>query len=152
MFVSHLRLSSSLKFQNSHLPHQTHASSSYAMKIPSLKSGSCYSAFQLFTQRALTSQFAYSDQILALWRSAFSVTLVLPANSAPVNQKSDSNGQGSYTWGSRAPVYSSCLSAENSKPKERTEEETAFGITFSQQIPTLCTNLLYSLKNVFQEP
>lgn len=41
------------------------------MKIPSLKSGSCYSAFQLFTQRALTSQFACSDQILALWGSAF---------------------------------------------------------------------------------
>jgi len=72
MFVYHPTLGNCCKFQNSHLPYQTHP----VAVVLILESGSCHSVFQLFTQWALTSQFAYSDQILALCGSAFSAILV----------------------------------------------------------------------------
>lgn len=86
-----------------------------------------------------------------LWECLFCCSSVLPANCAPVNYRSDSNGWDSDTVGSGIQIYFSCLSADSSKPKERTEGETAFWIVLSLQIPSLCSNLLYSLENGFQE-
>lgn len=144
MFVSHPLLSRYLKFQNSHLPHAVAV-------VLILGSGSCHSSFQLFAQWAWASKFACSDQILALVGVPFLPFLCSSCQLCSSELEKWLKWTKFWHLGSRIQIYFSCLSANNRKPKERTEEQTAFGITLSLQIPTLCTNLLYSSENGFQE-